>query len=129
MTQANFLFKFVSLEIIPPILQNVCQSSLDIVENASTHQINAAVKYNENEINKLLIQLLTINFISKNKHNIETDIKKLNLENENKNNNNSKRLTNYCNQKLLEISPIHGFSPKPHVSTIANREEYCDHGW
>ena len=29
-------------------------------------------------------------------------------------NNNKQQLENYCNQKLLEISPIHGFSPKPY---------------
>ena len=116
MTQTSLLSSFISLDIMPSILQDVCQCSLDIVENASSHQINAAAKYNENEINRLLIQLLTINFISKNKQNIENNMKKLNLVHNNKNNINSEQLANYCNQKLLEISPIHGFSPEAYFT-------------
>ena len=115
MSESSLLSMFVSLNITPSKLRDVCQCSLDIVDNASSHQINAAVKHNQNEINKLLIQLLTVNYISKNEQTIDNEIKNLKLDNENTNNSNSKQLTNYCNQKLLEISPIHGFSPKRYL--------------
>ena len=100
---------FLATGIIPSNLQDVCQCCLDIVSNASSHQINAAIKYNQQEINKLLIQLLTINFVKQNKETIQNETKQLQ-----KKNNNNHQLENYCNQKLLEISPIHGFSPKPY---------------
>ena len=100
---------FLATRIIPSNLQDVCQISLDIVSNASSHQINAAIKYNQQEINKLLIQLLTINFVKQNKETIQNEIKEFNSENSE-----TQQLESYCNQKLLEISPIHGFSPKPY---------------
>ena len=113
MSQPRLVSTFVSLGIIPSNLEHVCQRSLDILDNASSHQINAAVKYNQNEINKLLIQLLTVNYISKNQKTIGNETKKLNLDDKNNNNNDfTKQLTNYCSGKLLEISPIQGFSPK-----------------
>ena len=100
---------FLATEIIPSNLQDVCQCSLDIVSNASSHQINAAIKYNQQEINRLLIQLLTINFVKQNKETIQNETKQLQNQNSN-----TQQLENYCNEKLLEISPIHGFSPKPY---------------
>ena len=54
-----------------------------------------------------MIQLLTINFINQNKETIRNETKEFK-----QNNNDKKQLENYCNQKLLEISPIHGISPK-----------------
>ena len=107
MSQASLLSEFVSFDKIPSNLQHVRQCSLDIVSNASSYQINAAVEYNQNEINKLLIQLLTINFIKQNEATIQSEIKEFNNKN-----NNTQPLENYCNEKLLEISPIHGFSRK-----------------
>ena len=98
---------------ISPSVQNVCQCSLDIVSGASSHQIQAAIDYNKPEINKLLVQLLTINFIQKNEQIIQNETKQF-LETNDNNNNNNTKLENYCSQKLLEISPIHGFSPKPY---------------
>ena len=71
MSQATVSSVLVSSDKIPSNLQDVCQCSLDIVSNASSHQINAAVEYNQNEINKLLVQLLTINFIKQNENNIQ----------------------------------------------------------
>ena len=79
------------------------------MSNASSHQINAALEYNENEINKLLMQLLIINFIKQNGKTIQNETTEFNNKSIN-----TQQLENYCNQKLLEISPIHGFSPKPY---------------
>ena len=90
-------------------LQDVCKCALSIVSDASPHQINTAIEYNQNQINTLLIQLLTINFIKQNENIIQNEIEKFNNQNHD---NDRKQLENYCNQKLLEISPIHGFSPK-----------------
>ena len=97
---------------IAPSMQDVCRCSLDIISNASSHQIQAAIDRNKHEINTLLLQLLTINFIQKNEQIIQNERKEFN--NNNNNMNNTRQLENYCNQKLLEISPIHGFSPKPY---------------
>ena len=41
--------------------------SLDLIENASLMQINAAYQYNQVKISKLLLKLLAIDFISNNK--------------------------------------------------------------
>ena len=103
--------KPLTLFEISSSVHNVCQCSLDIISSASSHQIQAAIDYNKQDINKLLVKLLTITFIQKNEQVIQIETKKL-AEKGNTNNEHQKKLENYCNQKLLEISPIHGFSPK-----------------
>ena len=109
MNDSNVLSCLVLFDKIPSNLQHVCHCCLDIVSNASSHQIKAAVEYNQNEINKLLVQLLTINFIANNEKTVQTSVEKIAGCPAS-----DTQLKKYCNQKLLEISPIHGFSPKPY---------------
>ena len=106
-SQSISVSSFLAGCIISSSIKDVYQNSCNIIANASSHQINAAIHYNQNEINKLLIQLLTINFIQQNEQTIQSETKNLN-------GNHAKQLEIYCSQKLLEISPIHGFSPKPY---------------
>ena len=54
-------------EMIPKSLESLTQCSMDIIDNASPTQIEAAMKYNKLKIDKLLLKLLTIEWISNNK--------------------------------------------------------------
>ena len=103
----------------------MCSTSLKLIENASSNQLSGAVEFNQKKINTLLIQLLTINFISQNGKEIEN-------ETNNPNNNDIMQssiaitqetsstsqtsldvdLEEYCERKLLCLSPILGFSRK-----------------
>ena len=133
---SEFLSSTTTLpSIIPPTLHDVCKCSLDIIENASSNQISAAVEFNQQEINKMLLKLLTINFISKNQQEIHDEVNL--LRNDNSDNNRQKEkekemekdtqkqfktekikicsnhifdLSQYCEKKLLDLSPIYGFS-------------------
>ena len=101
---------FVSRDIFSKQLQDICKCSLDIVSNASSHQIKAAIDYNQHAINTLLIQLLTVNFIQTNSKIIENETKQLDTTR------NTVKVKAYCCKKLLEISPNYGFSPKAYFS-------------
>ena len=103
---SKWLSRLISRNIFSKQLENICKCSLDIVSNASSHQIKAAIDYNQHEINTLLIQLLTINFIKKNTKIIENETKQLDTTC------NTEKVKTYCSKKLLEISPNCGFSPK-----------------
>ena len=60
--------------LIPPSLQPMCNTSLKVIQDASSNQILGAVEHNQDEINRLLVQLLTITFISQNKSQIEKEL-------------------------------------------------------
>ena len=139
----------ISDSLIPPSIKSMCNMSLQVIQDASSNQILAAVEHNKHEINRLLVQLLAITFISQNKSQIEKDLASHDNDNENKNNdtnhnnknnNNTKNNCNnnmknkkhsspnpyptsqgfnmrqYCEGKLLKLSPILGFSRKNYFS-------------
>ena len=93
----------LAASIVPSNLSTMCNASLQLIENATKQQIRAAIRYNQDEINRLLIKLVTINFISKNQAQIAKEIKQ---EEETRKNNN---LQEYCERALLLISPKMGF--------------------
>ena len=59
----------------------MCSTSLKAITNASSNQVAAAVAYNRDQINTLLIQLLAINVISTNQQQIENELKTLEIDN------------------------------------------------
>ena len=61
---------FLIGQLLPQQVHSMAQCSLNIIDSASSIQIDAAMKYNETAINKLLIKLLTINFINNNQNKI-----------------------------------------------------------
>ena len=116
---------FLAAALIPSSLQNLCQTSLNLIENASDEQLVAAVDFNERQINTLLVQILAINFINTNRNTIEADVSILSNNNntistDRVEKSNSLQVTNsrqsalekYCDHKLRALSPIHGFSRK-----------------
>ena len=125
------LTNVLSSKLIPESLQSMCSTSLKLIESGSSNQVSAAVEYNQHNINVLLIQLLTINFISQNQQDIENEVINLNHNNNNivqlpqqlnpvtASPNQLNRSTDanpdfeeYCQRKLLCLSPILGFSRK-----------------
>ena len=107
----------LSSTLIPESLHQVCLTSLKLIENASSNQVSAAVEYNQNKLNVILIQLLTINFISQNKKQIENDIVQFSQANSTYEQSETSSvvdvdLEEYCEHKLLSLSPILGFSRK-----------------
>ena len=130
------LAPFMVEQMLPQKLHSMAECSLSIIERSSTIQIDAAIKHNQNHINKLLVQLLAINFINNNKNDILNDISKINNRKNNNNNNDTNNmeipsnievnennnnslckdesfyLQNYCERKLLNLSPILGFGQK-----------------
>ena len=100
------LFTWLAKSMVSSTLENICTTSLDIISNASSSQINAAIDHNKDEINKILVKLLTINFLSKNANTIENETKEFNKTTDKPDN---QLIKGYCGTKLLEISPIHGF--------------------
>ena len=115
------ILEALSASLIPAPLQSVCSTSLKLIENASPHQLSAAVNHSRNDVNKILAQLLAINFIAKNKTQIQEELTGLKLthrtnavvEAQSSNTVNTNiALEEYCQQKLLHLSPIVGFSRK-----------------
>ena len=123
----------LSSTLIPAPLQSMCSASLKLIANASSVQVSTAVEYNQHSINVLLIQLLTINFISQNRKQIENDINNLkhnhkrdvaqlsqgttthdqsNCSSSQTSSDVNPDLEEYCERKLLCLSPILGFSRK-----------------
>ena len=120
----------LSSTLIPKSLESVCLTSLKLIENASSNQVSAAVEYNQHKINALLIQLLTINFLSQNQQQIENDVNDLNhinvvqlsqqhvqltpfpMSTTQSSSDLDSDLEEYCQHKLLSLSPILGFSRK-----------------
>ena len=68
---------------------------MGIISNASSHQIKAAIDYNRNEVNKLLIQLLTINFIKTHEKAIQNETKRFQEKSD------PIQLENYCNHSEI----------------------------
>ena len=64
----------LSSTLIPSALQSMCSTSLQVIARASSDQLGTAVKYNQDKINTLLIQLLVVNFISSNQTAIENEL-------------------------------------------------------
>ena len=107
--------------LIPESLQTICNISLTVIENASNDQIAKAIQHNQHEINTLLVQLLAINLITQTQNEIKKD---LNIPQNDTNDNNSSNnvaesqtiiiinVEEYCERKLLSLSPIDGFSRK-----------------
>ena len=132
--QSTTLVDVLSALLIPESLQQVCSTSLKLIENASTNQVSAAVAYNQHQINVLLIQLLAINFFSQNRKQVQNEINHLmqlspppqhpqqQLNSASMSTASQRRLVSqasnaadleeYCEHKLLSLSPILGFSRK-----------------
>ena len=104
-------------QLIPQSLHSLSHACLKLIENASSDQIATSINCNQHEINTLLIQLLAINFINKNQDEIRNDINTINSKKDVTSNNqsNDDSLKDYCEHKLLEISPIGGFSRKNYL--------------
>ena len=64
--------------LLPQSLHSVAQCSVSIIDNASSSQIDAAIKHNQNTINTLLVKLLAVNFINQKKDKIIQDVKQMN---------------------------------------------------
>ena len=113
--ESTTLVDVLSSTLIPKSLQQVCSTFLELIKNASSHQVSAAVEYNQHKINTLLIQLLTINFISQNQKQIENEVN-LNIVQLASRSQSpmppAMDLEEYCERKLLNLSPMVGFSRK-----------------
>ena len=102
----NSYAKIVSRTSVCPKLQTVSDMAFKVIDNASREQINTAVQYNQDEINKLLVKLLAVNYIADNETDIIKDI-----------DDTTKSIDyNYCERKLLKLSPILGFSRKDYFA-------------
>ena len=109
----NNIVNFLSNTLIHQSLQDVCCTSLMLIENASRSQVAAAAQYNKHQINTLLVQLLAINFIAKNQNQIKNDLNIYQTDQTTQSNaETSVAVEDYCERKLLALSPIHGFSRK-----------------
>ena len=100
---------------LPNNLLSMTQCSMNLIEKASTLQIEAALKHNQEIVNKFLVKLLTIQFISKHQTIITNDLNQIQNQTHNNNNNNNTtndNLAKYCETKLLKLSPILGFTRK-----------------
>ena len=107
-------------------MRSMAKCSLDIIDNTSFIQTKAAVKLNENRIEKLLTKLLAVDYINEHRNEIENELvnhktkeEYIMTEMEQKDEKNSKKLCQdsnkidlqkYCEQKLLPLSPVFGFS-------------------
>ena len=119
------LVDLLSKNFLPQSLHRVCQTSLQLIENASEEQITTAVHYNQHRINVLLIQLLAVNSIAENQKQIQNDIdiendihttdhdsNKIIKDNTVRDEHSHKQIQTYCERSLLSLSPMVGFSRK-----------------
>ena len=104
---ADGISSFLSKSVSDSTLQPVCDMSFQLIQDATRGQINAAVKYNKDNINRLLIKLMAINFITNNQKEITQEI-----HSNGASTSSNVNLKEYCEKKLLSISPVMGFSRK-----------------